>query len=100
MKQHLLPSSEARPAGAVGSPALGDAPATVQAGEVLATLLRGERPPGESKGQPESTQVLGKGRVFWGSGGMGLARVINTVLGVSRKEFDVSEKGNTLRNNL
>lgn len=48
-KQHLLPSSEAGPAGAVGSPALGDASATIQAGKVLATLLRGERPPGERR---------------------------------------------------
>lgn len=43
-KEHLLPSREARLARAVGSPALADTLATVEAGEVLPTLLRWEGP--------------------------------------------------------
>lgn len=73
-KQHLLPSSEARPAGAVGSPALGDAPATIQAGEVLATLLRGERPPGENKGQPLEHSAVGRGQSVLGLRGNGAGK--------------------------
>lgn len=49
--QHLLPSSESRLAGAVGPPALTDALATIQAGEVLPTLLRWEWPSGKNKRQ-------------------------------------------------
>lgn len=73
-KQHLLPSSEAWPAGAVGSPALSDAPATIQAGEVLATLLRGKWPPGESKGQPLEHSGFGEGQSVLGLRGNGAGK--------------------------
>lgn len=60
-KKHLLPSSETWLASAVGSPALTDALATIQTGEVLTTLLRWERPSGKSKRQPLKQSGFGEG---------------------------------------
>lgn len=61
-KQHLLPSSETWLASAVGSPALTDAHATIQTGEVLTALLRWERPSGKSKRRPLKQSVFGEGK--------------------------------------
>jgi len=69
--QHLLPPSESWLASAVGSPALRDAGAAVQTGEVLPTLLRWERPSGKSQRQPLSNQGLGKGDLSSGSVALG-----------------------------
>ena len=68
-KQHLLPSSETWLASAVGSPALTDALATIQTGEVLTTLLRWERPSGKSKRQPLKQSGFGEGKSVLGLGG-------------------------------
>lgn len=45
-----------------------------------------------------SDQFWGKVKVHSDSVEAGLARVISTVIGISRKEFDTSGEGNSLRN--
>lgn len=59
-QRFLLPSSEAWLAGAVGSPRPTGTFASIQAGEVFATLLRWERPSGKTTTTNIST-VLVKG---------------------------------------
>lgn len=55
----------------------------------------------ESKRQPLEHSGSGEGQSVLGLRGNGTGKgQPNTVLGISRKRFDISEKGNSLRNHL